>query len=114
MSPADIAEFHVASADHVVASLDPLNKYVASWTPFPLLEVLLKVAIAGTLVLGQLAFSAKPDPALIAVENAIRGVHDSFAVLGGTQPEVGVADGLLPETISIIPIFRLLGKAIEY
>ena len=113
MSPADIAEFHVAPADHVVASLDSLNKDVAPWAPFPFLEVVLKITIAGALVLVQVAFSAKSDPALITLENAVGSVHDPLAVLGRAQPEVGVANCLLPETISIIPMLRLLGKPIE-
>jgi ATP adenylyltransferase/5',5'''-P-1,P-4-tetraphosphate phosphorylase II len=60
----DVAKLMAASAGHVGATLCTLDEDVTTWTPLPVLEILLEIGIACSLVLRQVALLAKFDLAI--------------------------------------------------
>ena len=105
---ADEAKLVSAYACHVVAAFPLLDEHAAGRTPLPILEIALKIGITGPAVLGQHALPAKLGPAALAGEGLSR-VDDPTALLVGTETQIGIADGLLPELESCISLLVVLG-----
>ena len=91
---ADEAKLVSAYARHVVAAFSLLDEHAAGRTPLPILEIALKIGITGPAVLGQHALPAKL----------------ATAVLVGTEAQIGIADGLLPELESCISLLVVFGQ----
>jgi hypothetical protein len=109
---ADVAERVPAPANHVVAAFRALDEDVALGAALQVLEVFFEVSLASPLVLRELTLLAEAHSALETLQSPPAGVNDSLAVGGGAQPEVGVADGLLPEGVPPESVLRLLGQPI--
>lgn len=91
----------------MVAALCLFDEHAAVRASLPLLEVVLKVGITGSLVSPQHAFLAEKSVACLAGIRDV-GLDDSLAVLSRTEPQVGVIDGLLPQLILFVLLLVVL------
>lgn len=101
---ADEAKLVPADAGHMVAAFCLFDEHATGGTALPVLEVSLKVGVAGPAVLDQHALATKLCSATFADEG-LSGVDDPAAVLVGTEAQAGIADCLFPKQKSSIALF---------
>ena len=111
---ADVAEVVAAGAYHVVPPLVLLNEHQTVRTPLPVLEVLLKVVLAGPLMFGQQTLLAEPDPALAALKFMVLDVDDALAPLRRTQLQVGIVHSLLPQLVHLVLVLGPVRQSLKY
>ena len=84
---ADVAELVSAAAGHVVAAFRLLDEHAAAGTPLPLLEAVLEVGVAWSLVGLRHTFLAEERTAGLAGRGNV-GFDGSLTVLGGAEAQV--------------------------
>ena len=88
------------------------DEHAAGRTALPVLEVSLKVGVAGPAVPDQHALTTKLPSATFA-SKGLSGVDDAAAVLVGAETQARIADCLLPKQKSPIALFVVFGQVEE-
>ena len=104
---ADEAKLVPADAGHMVTAFCLFDEHATGRTALPVLEVSLKVGVAGPAVPDQHALATKLRPATFA-SKGLSGVDDTAAVLVGAETQARIADCLLPKQKSPIALFVVL------